>query len=141
MAKDDVAFPNPPVEEISPPPISYDIPNFESGQQKTETPPAQEETLQIPVTDPSLVEQQVVAMFDARVKENQMKGNAARTAKKDEHLQKIMMFAQEKRSITNEQVRELLHVSQSTATAYLQTLVSGGQLRVDGKAKNTVYLY
>jgi len=81
------------------------------------------------------------AMFDARVKENSIKGNQAKKAKRDEALQKIFNFAQEKKKITNEQARDLLHISQSTATEYLTDLVSRGMLKVEGKGKATVYLF
>lgn len=69
----------------SPPPIA---PKPENDQ-----PVVQQE----PVIDREAVKQQAVAMFDARVKENSIKGNQAKNAKRDEALQKIFTFAQEKR--------------------------------------------
>ena len=113
----------------SPPPIA---PKPENDQ-----PVVQQE----PVIDREAVKQQAVAMFDARVKENSIKGNQAKNAKRDEALQKIFTFAQEKKKITNEQARDLLHISQSTATEYLTDLVSRGMLKVEGKGKATVYLF
>ncbi len=96
-----------------------------------------------PVTSPSVdqeeIEKQAVAMFDARLKENSMKGNQAKKAKRDEAIQKIFTFAQEKKRITNEQVRDLLHISQSTASDYLSDLVNRGMLKTEGKGKATVY--
>jgi len=80
-------------------------------------------------------------MFDARIKENSMKGNKAKKEKRDEAIQKIYAFAQEKKKITNEQVRDLLHISQSTASDYLSDLVNRGMLKVEGKGKATVYLF
>ncbi len=98
-----------------------------------------------PVTYPTIgqedVQKQVVAMFDARLKENSIKGNQAKKAKRDEAIQKIFTFAQEKKRITNEQVRDLLHISQSTASDYLSDLVNRGMLKVEGKGKATVYLF
>ena len=51
------------------------------------------------------------------------------------HLQQIIAYAQEKKSLTNQDVRDLVHVSQTTATDYLKTLVNKGVLRKDKKAK------
>ena len=94
-----------------------------------------------PETPQSDIQQQVEAMFDARIKENSMKGNKAKKEKRDEAIQKIYAFAQEKKKITNEQVRDLLHISQSTASDYLSDLVNRGMLKVEGKGKATVYLF
>lgn len=93
-----------------------------------------------PVIDQEVAKQQAVAMFDARVKENSIKGNQAKRAKRDEALQKIFTFTREKKKITNEQARDLLHISQSTATEYLTDLVARGMLKVEGKGKATVYI-
>jgi len=94
-----------------------------------------------PVIDEEVVKQQAVALFDARQKENSIKGNQAKKTKRDESLQKIFMVAQEKKRITNEQVRDLLHISQSTASVYLTELVTRGMLKVEGKGKATVYVF
>lgn len=87
------------------------------------------------------IQQQVEAMFDARIKENSMKGNQAKKEKRDEAVQKIYAFAQEKKRVTNEQIRDLLHISQSTASDYLSDLVNRGMLKVEGNGKATVYLF
>ncbi len=81
------------------------------------------------------------AMFDAKIKENSIKGNEAKKTKRDDAIQKIFSFAQEKKRVTNEQIRDLLHISQSTATDYLSDLVNRGMLKVEGKGKATVYLF
>ncbi len=98
-----------------------------------------------PVTSPTIsqeeVQKQAVAMFDARLRENSVKGNQAKKAKRDEALQKIFSLAQEKKRITNEQIRDLLHVSQSTASDYLSELVNRGMLKTEGKGKATVYVF
>lgn len=93
---------------------------------KTEPVSAPQET---PVVPPEPVIQQpdvsdevtkrVEAMFDARVKENSIKGNQVKKEHREQALQKIMQYAQEKKRVTNEQIRDLLHVSQSTASEYL----------------------
>jgi len=87
------------------------------------------------------IEKQAVALFDARRKENSIKGNEVKKAKRDEALQKIFMVAQAKKRITNQQIRDLLHISQSTATDYLSSLVNRGMLKTEGKGKATVYLF
>ena len=52
---------------------------------------------------------------------------------------KIEKLIEEKKQINNDNVRELLHVSQSTATNYLEDLVKRGTIKTDGKGKATVY--
>ncbi|MBI3955974.1 peptidoglycan DD-metalloendopeptidase family protein [Candidatus Gottesmanbacteria bacterium] len=94
-----------------------------------------------PIANQEEIQKQAVAMFDARLKENSIKGNQAKKAKRDEAIQKIFRFAQERKRVTNEQIRDLLHVSQSTATDYLSQLVSSGMLKTEGKGKATVYLF
>ncbi len=94
-----------------------------------------------PNIDQEEVQKQAVAMFDARLKENSVKGNQAKKVKRDEAIQKIYSFAQEKKRITNEQVRDFLHVSQSTASDYLSDLVNRGMLKIEGKGKATVYVF
>lgn len=83
----------------------------------------------------------VEAMFDARVKENSIKGNQVKKERREQALQKIMQYAQEKKRVTNEQIRDLLRVSQSTASEYLMDLVNRGMLKTEGKGKATVYVF
>lgn len=130
----------------SPSPISPQSSGPSSEPTPTPVPSTPPNPSDPPVTAPSAdqeeaVKQQAVAMFDARLKENSIKGNQAKKAKRDEAIQKIFTFAQEKKRITNEQIRDLLHVSQSTATDYLSQLVSRGMLKTEGKGKATVYLF
>ena len=87
------------------------------------------------------IQKQAVAMFDARLKENSVKGNQAKKDKRNEAIQKIFALAQEKKRITNEQVRDLLRISQSTATDYLSDLVNRGMLKTEGKGRATVYVF
>ena len=94
-----------------------------------------------PTADQEEVQKQAVAMFDVRLKENSIKGNQAKKDKRDEAIQKIFAFAQEKKRVTNEQIRDLLHVSQSTASDYLSDLVNRGMLKTEGKGRATVYLF
>ena len=96
-------------------------------------------------TQPEISDADIQRLADEKVKKQwqqfQPKGNPAKQAQKEASLQKIFAFAQEKKRITNQQVRDLLHISQSTATNYLSALVNRGMLRVEGKGKATVYLF
>jgi Mn-dependent DtxR family transcriptional regulator len=58
--------------------------------------------------------------------------------RKQEHLSEVEKLAKGKQ-INNDDVRELLHVSQSTATNYLEELTKQGKLKMSGKAKGTTY--
>ena len=61
------------------------------------------------------------------------KANAKLGSNRQKKLDKIMMTAQKKGFITNEEVQELLHCSDATATRYLAKLVQQGRLnRTDG---------
>ena len=59
--------------------------------------------------------------------------------RKKAKLEKIMKLAQEKRSITNDQVQKLLRVSDATATRYLSELVRQTRLRRLGANGSTRY--
>lgn len=63
----------------------------------------------------------------------------ARKQKREDNLSKILELAQKKGTIDNLNVRDFLHISQTTATDYLRTLVNSGKLKKDGKAKATIY--
>lgn len=54
-------------------------------------------------------------------------------------LEKVMKLAGEKKSITNDDVEKLLHVSDATATRYLAELVRQGRLRRIGVPQNPRY--
>jgi hypothetical protein len=66
------------------------------------------------------------------------KANKERQDRKQEHLSVVEKLAKSKQ-INNDDVRELLHVSQSTATNYLEELTKQGKLKKSGKAKGTTY--
>ena len=63
----------------------------------------------------------------------------ARKQKRDENLNQIMELVQKKGKIDNLDVRDFLHISQTTATDYLRSLVNSGKLKKEGKAKATKY--
>jgi hypothetical protein len=61
------------------------------------------------------------------------KANAKLGSNRQKKLNKIMLTAQKKGFITNEQAQEILHCSDATATRYLSKLVQQGRLnRTDG---------
>jgi hypothetical protein len=61
------------------------------------------------------------------------KANAKLGSNRQKKLDKVMLLAQKKGFITNEQAQELLHCSDATATRYLSKLVQQGRLnRTDG---------
>src|ERR1035437_8503961 len=61
------------------------------------------------------------------------KANAKLDSNRQKKLDKIMLTAQKKGFITNEQAQDLLHCSDATATRYLSKLVQQGRLnRTDG---------
>jgi hypothetical protein len=61
------------------------------------------------------------------------KANAKLGSNRQKKLDKVMLLAQKKGFITNEQAQDLLHCSDATATRYLSKLVQQGRLnRTDG---------
>jgi hypothetical protein len=61
------------------------------------------------------------------------KANAKLGSNRQKKLDKLMLLAQKKGFITNEQAQDLLHCSDATATRYLPKLVQQGRLnRTDG---------
>ena len=70
--------------------------------------------------------------------ENKKKADEARSQRRKDHLNQVVDLAN-KKEINNQDVRDLLQVSQSTATTYLTELVKSGRLKSEGKAKAKVY--
>jgi len=63
-----------------------------------------------------------------------------RRTKKREGLEKIMVLAERKRVIKNNDVELLLHVTDATATRYLSELVQTGRLQRRGAQKQPHYV-
>lgn len=59
--------------------------------------------------------------------------------RRQKKLEKIMKIARTKGKITNDDVEKLLHVSDATATRFLQKLINEGKLRRVGKTSQTHY--
>lgn len=79
----------------------------------------------------------VEAKADFSVKRQQ--ALQTRRKKRDDHLAKILTLISQKGKIKNKDICNLLRVSQSTATNYLQTLIKDGKIKKEGKAKATSY--
>ena len=60
-------------------------------------------------------------------------------AKKRARLEKIILLANEKRIITNNDVEKLLKISDATATNYLRELVRAGRIKKTGVRAGTQY--
>ncbi|KKU90282.1 MAG: Peptidase M23 family protein [Microgenomates group bacterium GW2011_GWA1_48_10] len=91
--------------------------------------------------DPTQMQEQVDEKLKAELDTRRIKANQERQTRREENLMKIGKLIVEKKQINNDDVRELLHVSQSTATNYLQTLVDRGTIKKEGKGKTTTYHY
>jgi predicted HTH transcriptional regulator len=59
--------------------------------------------------------------------------------RKSKRLEKILQLAKEKGEITNDDVEKLLHVSDMTATRYLNELVKQGRLKRIGPPSRAKY--
>ena len=81
-----------------------------------------------PQTQPSALENQT-----SFIRALLAKANAKLGSNRQKKLDRVMLLAQKKGFITNEQAQELLHCSDATATRYLAKLVRQGRLnRTDG---------
>ena len=85
------------------------------------------------------VEEEVKKQLDEKVKELLQKANEKRKQNKEDNLNRVLGFAKDKKVITNDDVRDFLHVSQSTATNYLSQLVKSGKLKREGIRGGTKY--
>ena len=125
-----------PAEEVKPPePV---IPQPEPTINIEPEKPAEQSPV---VIDQTEVQKQVDEKIKTELDLRRQKANQARQTKREENLMKIEKLIEEKKQINNDDVRELLHVSQSTATNYLQTLENRGTINSEGKGKATVYHY
>lgn len=88
---------------------------------------------EVPVVNQEEVQRQVSERLKTEQDERRKLANEARAKRKTDNLNKILEFTREKQTITNDDVRDLLRVSQSTATNYLSELVSRGLLKKEGE--------
>ncbi|MCL5438942.1 MAG: peptidoglycan DD-metalloendopeptidase family protein [Patescibacteria group bacterium] len=126
-----------PLEEIKPPEpvIHQEEPTINIEPEK----PAEQS--QIPQPSNEEIQKQVDEKLKTELDARRLKANQARQTKREENLMKIEKLIEEKKLINNDDVRELLHVSQSTATNYLEDLVKRGTIKLNGKGKATIYSY
>jgi hypothetical protein len=75
------------------------------------------------------------------VKSLLIKAQAKIQFNKQRKLNKIMVFAQKKKIITNDDVQKLLYVSDATATRYLVKLVVQGRLARAGNPRDAKYQF
>ncbi len=66
-------------------------------------------------------------------KENLKLPNETRQEKKREKIDKILDLFAKQTNLTNDEVEKLLHVSDATATRYLETLEKEGKIKQVGK--------
>src|SRR3989344_9659435 len=104
------------------------------AQPSPETTAGKQETDHLPPIEP-LGETQ-----NKQRKENLKLANEKRQSKKREKINDILNLFSEKKEITNDEVEKLLHVSDATATRYLETLEKEGKIKQVGKTgKGVVY--
>ncbi|MEK7155618.1 MAG: DeoR family transcriptional regulator [Patescibacteria group bacterium] len=68
-----------------------------------------------------------------------LRGLAARRARREARLQKILELVKKEGSIGSLDVQKYLHVSDSTATRYLKELVAQGKLKRVGSPSHARY--
>jgi Fic family protein len=70
-----------------------------------------------------------------------VKANAKLHSNRQKKLDNLMLMAQKKRIITNDDVQKLLRVSDATATRYLVKLVEQGRLARAGNPHDAKYQF
>lgn len=93
---------------------------------------------EVKVVDEDEVKKQVDDKLKEKLLENKKKADEARSQRRKDNLNKIIDLAKRK-EINNQDVRDLLQVSQSTATDYLTELAKSGRLKSEKKAKAKFY--
>ncbi len=93
------------------------------------------------VIDQTEIQKQVDEKLKVELDARRLKANQARQTKREENLMRIEKLIEEKKQTNNNDVCDLLHVSQSTATNYLEDLVKRGTIKLNGKGKATTYSY
>ena len=98
---------------------------------------------EVPVVSQEEVNKQVEEKLQERLKteqdERRKLANEARTQRKKDNLNQILEFVREKKIVTNDDIRDLLHVSRSAATNYLTELVDRGMLKKEGERAGSKY--
>lgn len=121
--------PEPPKEEVK----QEEQKTTEETKPVEENPKPEEKTKEEVKPEPEKPQPPQINLDELRTK-----ANKERQDRKQEHLSEVEKLAKSKQ-INNDDVRELLHVSQSTATNYLEELTKQGKLKKSGNAKATTY--
>jgi len=135
------------ISEPKPPPVSDQAPKTQSPTIPPAPPPAPEAVqplpdLSIPTIPPVAQPPEKLVSVGTGAPDLSEKRNQAIQARKQrvaDHLDRIIAFVGQKGKVNNQDIRDLLHVSQTTVSDYCHTLVSSGKLKREGKAKATMY--
>ncbi|MCL4390148.1 MAG: peptidoglycan DD-metalloendopeptidase family protein [Patescibacteria group bacterium] len=129
--------PAPVQQPVQPEPIPEPTINIEP--EKPVEQPQIPQPPQVPQVSDEEIQKQVDDKLKTELDARRLKANQARQTKREEHLIQIEKLIETKKQINNNDVCDLLHVAQSTATNYLEDLVKRGTIKTEGKAKATVY--
>lgn len=134
----------PPVAPEAPTPldtsVSAEIPvSAIPASEPQNTPPAPVSGRVEPPPTPAPAPQPVVVIQQANPRSFLAKALEKIQFRKRAKLEKIVRLALEKKSITNDQVEKLLHISDSTAERYLGQLVKEEKLQKIGKTSTARY--
>jgi type IV secretory pathway VirB10-like protein len=105
-----------------------------------EAPVEKEPAKPAPVVAKQEIEKQVQEQLKDKLSQLRAKANEARKRRREENLNRIQEFVKNNGAVNNDNVRELLHVSQSTATNYLAELVKRGRLKKERERRWAKYL-
>jgi hypothetical protein len=133
LVKDDISA-NEPLDTEASPDSNITIENNGNGTPITEV---MEPTAQMAGNEPIDLAEEIKIK---EREENLKLANETRQEKKREKINKILTLFSEKTQITNDEVEKLLHVSDATATRYLEQLEKEAKIRQVGKTgKHTHY--
>lgn len=127
----------PPITETNP----KQNPALETPQNSPETvkeqPTAQPktETAQLPPNEPIDLAEEIKTK---KREENLKLANETRQEKKRKKIDEILNLFAERQTVNNDEVEKLLHVSDATATRYLETLEKEGKIKQIGKTGKSV---
>jgi hypothetical protein len=135
--------PSPEIPQVPETPEVPESPEPPQNSQTTQVSPSPSQPPSPPeptiISGPEELQSQVDQKLAVELESRRQKANEARRQNREEHLAAIEKFLSQKPEITNQDVRDLVHVSQTTATEYLSTLVKSGRIKAEGKGKATVY--
>lgn len=128
----------PPQTSSQPSPVSPQSSQLEQLPQITSQPQASA-AVEISIDDKNEVERQIRERLKLEQIQRRQLAQQVKTQRIAKNLEKILALAKTKEYITNLDVRDFLHISQSAATNYLSQLVKEGRLKREGKSKYIRY--